>query len=214
MPIWLSFTICRLHLLYMLYSILLRFLKLILLHGLHPALVWSLCCRACNTHKQLSFWGVDKERHKSHVCPRMDSSRSHAVACPDLCGKNCQGHVSVQLDQHGISSESQLFCSSLPCIYSVYLPLFTLRYFLLCVFVSSSSILHEDCTVHGSAIEVSGYKAIDAIRASLAGKPSYMIFEISKVYYLLTGFPHFLKSFRFHVLLLASYHYSPMLHFP
>lgn len=59
--------------------------------------------------------------------------------------------------------------------------------------------MHEDCTVHGSAIEVSGYKAIDAIRASLAGEPSYMIFEISKVYYLLTGLPHFLKSFRFHV---------------
>jgi len=36
--------------------------------------------------------------------------------------------VLVQLDQHGIPSESQLFCSSLPCVHSVYLPLFTLRY--------------------------------------------------------------------------------------
>jgi len=72
---------------------------------------------------------------------------------------NCQGHVLVWLDQRRISSESQLFCSSLPCVHSVYLPFFTLR-FLLCV---SVSIFHEACTVVGSTIEVSAQKAIDVI---------------------------------------------------
>jgi hypothetical protein len=36
----------------------------------------------------------------------------------------------------------------------------------------------------------------------------YMIFEISSGSYLLTGLPHFQKPFRYHILLLASYHYS------
>src|ERR1700683_1956231 len=84
--------------------------------------------------------------------------------------------------------------------------------FLLCV---SVSILHEVCTVHGSTIEVSAQKAIDVIGASLAGEPSmYMIFEISTGSYLLTALPCFQKIFSYHILLLASYHYSLLLHFP
>jgi hypothetical protein len=57
----------------------------------------------------------------------------------------------------------------------------------------SGSILYEVCTVRGSTIEVSAQK------------------QVSERSYLLTGLPHFQKPFRYHSLLLASYHYFLLL---